>query len=474
MTVELSEEVEPSFPTVRAAFAGRGMGDLLRVLAGATASSVFFFAVYTACNVITARRTDVGHAAFGWERHIPFVPVMIVPYMSIDLFFFIALFVCRSRLERVNHARRIFLAITLAGICFLLFPLTMSLTRPPPAGPFAPIFKFLYGFDKPYNLAPSLHITLRTLLWVVYIPNTRGIVRAAIKVWFILIGISTVLTYQHQFIDLVTGQFLGLFCLHIFPPNSDGFRVRNRRIGIRYALGAMAFFTIAYLLRPWGLLLIWPGASLAILAWTYLAAGPAVFRKRNGRLPLSTHVVLWPYLVIVRLVLIWHKQREMQFSEVVPGVLIGQQLNRREAAVLVKDGVTAALDLTAEFTETYPLRSISYLSIPILDLTPPSKDQLGTAVAFLREHAGHGRVYVHCAWGYSRSACVVAAYLLATGQVGSVREAISKIEAVRPHIIMDDTHVKALQMFLEGLKCSCQTSVDVDHGTGDRCDLVFE
>ena len=71
MTVELSEEVAPSFPTVRAAFAGRGMGDLLRVFAGATASSVFFFAVYTACNVITARRTDVRHAAFRWERHIP-------------------------------------------------------------------------------------------------------------------------------------------------------------------------------------------------------------------------------------------------------------------------------------------------------------------------------------------------------------------------------------------------------------------
>ena len=474
MTVELSEEVAPSFPTVRAAFAGRGMGDLLRVFAGATASSVFFFAVYTACNVITARRTDVGHAAFGWERHIPFVPVMIVPYMSIDLFFFIALFVCRSRLERVNHARRIFLAITLAGICFLLFPLTMSLTRPPPAGPFAPIFKFLYGFDKPYNLAPSLHITLRTLLWVVYIPNTRGIVRAAIKVWLILIGISTVLTYQHQIIDLVTGQFLGLFCLHVFPPNADGFRVRNRRIGNRYALGAMATFMFAYLLRPWGLLLIWPGASLAILAWTYLAAGPAVFRKRNGRLPLSIHAVLWPYLVILRLALICHKQREMQSSEVVPGVLVGRQLNRREAAVLVKGGITAALDLTAEFTETYPLRSISYLSIPILDLTPPSKEQLESSVAFLREHAGHGRVYVHCAWGYSRSACVVAAYLLATGQVGSVREAISKIEAVRPHIIMDDTHVKALQMFLEGLKRACQTSVDVDPGIGDQRNFVFK
>ena len=39
-------------------------------------------------------RHDVGTFAFAWERFIPFVPVMVVPYMSIDLFFVAAPFLC--------------------------------------------------------------------------------------------------------------------------------------------------------------------------------------------------------------------------------------------------------------------------------------------------------------------------------------------------------------------------------------------
>ena len=55
-----------------------------------------FIVVYGACNWITAHRGDVGTWYYEWERRIPFVPVMIVPYMSIDLFFITAPFLCQS------------------------------------------------------------------------------------------------------------------------------------------------------------------------------------------------------------------------------------------------------------------------------------------------------------------------------------------------------------------------------------------
>ena len=351
--------------------------DLLRALANAVGLSLFFFAVYVSCNVITSRRSDVGHASFAWEQFIPFVPWMIVPYMSLDLFFFAAPFLCATRRERTDHARRLMLAMMIAGACFLLFPLTPTFTRPRVVGMFAPVFNFLYGFDRPYNLAPSLHIALRSLLWVVYVRHLRGLARAGVTVWFVLIGLSTVLTHQHQVIDVVTGQFLGLFCLHVFPDGSGAnIGPRNLRVAVWYGFGAMLIGLVAYAARPWGLVLLWPAASLAIMAWAYFKAGPAVFRKRDGRLPLSTYIVLGPYLLGTRMACLWHARRDVPFSRVRPGLIIGRSLRAAEARGLIAGGVDAVLDLTAECGETGPFLGLAYLNVPILDLTVPTAEQL--------------------------------------------------------------------------------------------------
>ena len=53
---------------------------------------------------------------------IPFVPVMILPYMSIDLFFVAAPFLARTRYASCRTlALRIAMAILLAAASFLLF-----------------------------------------------------------------------------------------------------------------------------------------------------------------------------------------------------------------------------------------------------------------------------------------------------------------------------------------------------------------
>ena len=59
--------------------------------------SLLFLVVYGGCNWITAQRSDVGLLNFEWERHIPFVPLLIVPYLSIDLFFVAAPFSVPNR-----------------------------------------------------------------------------------------------------------------------------------------------------------------------------------------------------------------------------------------------------------------------------------------------------------------------------------------------------------------------------------------
>ena len=123
-----------------------------------------FFLVYGWCNAFTSHRPDVGSFFFAWERRIPFVPVMILPYMSIDLFFAGSFFLCRSRAELRVHAWRIALAIAISAAGFLLFPLRLRLDAPGGHGWLGNLFAPLNALDQPYNLCPSLHISLRALL----------------------------------------------------------------------------------------------------------------------------------------------------------------------------------------------------------------------------------------------------------------------------------------------------------------------
>ena len=97
-------------------------GDLVsrgKAFAASVGLSLLFLLVYGACLWVTARRDDVRVFYFAWERAIPFVPFMILPYMSIDLFFVAAPFLFRNARELKVFVARVASAIFLAGICFL-------------------------------------------------------------------------------------------------------------------------------------------------------------------------------------------------------------------------------------------------------------------------------------------------------------------------------------------------------------------
>ena len=178
--------------------------------------SALFLVVYSTCNWITARRANVPTFYFEWERSIPFVPLLIVPYMSIDLFFMAAPFLCRAQDRLCVFARRVVFATLVAGLCFLLFPLRFAFARPPAFGLSGLVFNWFRTIDAPFNLVPSLHAAYWLLLADVYGRETRGFMRLTIMAWFALIAVSPVLTYQHHVIDIVTGLALGGLCLGLF------------------------------------------------------------------------------------------------------------------------------------------------------------------------------------------------------------------------------------------------------------------
>ena len=200
-----------------------------KALAVSLSLSALFLIVYGGCSWITAHRAHVGTLFFWWEVSIPFIPFFILPYMSIDLFFVVAPFLCRTDRELNTFSKRIATTILVAGVCFLLFPLRFAFPRPHAGGWLGAIFDWFRGMDAPFNLLPSLHAALMLILADVYIRHTRGAVRIAIVIWFILIALSPILTYQHHLIDIAGGFVLAGLCFRIFrDPDLSSLRSNAR------------------------------------------------------------------------------------------------------------------------------------------------------------------------------------------------------------------------------------------------------
>ena len=432
--------------------------------------SLLFLVVYGGCNWITAHRHEVSPFYFEWERAIPFVPWLILPYMSIDLFFVAAPFLCRTQAERRLFSKRVIAAILIAGTCFLLFPLRFGFDRPHSIGWSGALFDWFRGMDAPFNLVPSLHAALWVFLINLYARHLRGIAWTVAMGWFGLIGLSPVLVHQHHVIDIAGGFILAGYCFYFFRPSEreptvsaaaastnrhSNHAIResciagtyNVRVGAHYIIGALICLAATIVLRPWSMVLLWPAVSLGIVATAYFGVGPKIFRKGVGKLPLSTKLVLGPCLLGQHLSLIYYRRQCRPWDEIFLGIWIGRQLNNREAGRAVREGVTAVLDLSAEFSETKPFRALNYKNIPVLDLTAPTSAQLNEMAEFITSNMERGIVYVHCKIGYSRSTAAIVAYLLVSGRANNAAEAFSIIRRARPSIIIRPEIVSALQQF---------------------------
>jgi protein-tyrosine phosphatase/membrane-associated phospholipid phosphatase len=425
---------------------------LPRAIFWSVLTSVAFVVVYSATNAhahaLVRQGAKLPTVAFDFERHIPIVPAFIVPYMSIDAFFALSPLLCRTRRQMDRHAQRLLLATAVAGLFFWFVPLQLAWPRPQVEGVFKPVCDFLHGFDQPYNLAPSLHIALRSLLWVVYVRETGGLLQLFIKIWFVAIGVSTLLVGQHHLVDVLSGHLLAMWCLHLVPdrlPRVDP-GLRRFDIAFLHALGGAACVAVGVAVGWKGVAFAWPAYAMLIVASGYAGAGPAVFRKIDGRLLRSSRWILGPFLVGAWLN--WRLRRTREpMAEVTPTLLVGRKLGRDEIGVLRERGVTHVIDLTAEFSTPVAADAGAYTNVPVLDLIPPSPAQLTRAAdAYVAERDRGGRVMVHCGLGYSRGPCAAAACLLASGEANSVDDAIAKVSAVR-RSILSARHIESLRQF---------------------------
>lgn len=416
--------------------------------------SLLFVTVYGGCNWLAEQRTSVGVWYFDWERQIPFWPAMILPYLSIDAFFVVAPFLCRDRDELRVYARRMTAAILVAGACFIVMPLRYAFERPVADGWLGALFQAFTSLDRPFNLFPSLHVTLAVILVDMYWRHTKGVLRFVVAGWFLLIGLSTVLTYQHHVIDVVGGLALATA---IFYAVRDPLESRERplarcrpidvRIAGYYFLGAIAVIAAALALWPWGAVLLWPAISMGVVGSAYVGVGPGVYCKSNGAINWPAWLLLWPCLFGQWISHAYYRRQCRPFDEIAPGVLIGRRLHDSEAVNAIRCGVTAVLDVSAELDEAAAFRRIRYKNLQVLDLTAPALEQLHEGVRFIRAQARRGVVYVHCKAGYSRTAAMAGAYLLSGGRARTTDEAIAILRKARPSIVVRPEAELALRQF---------------------------
>ena len=143
-----------------------------------------------------------------WDRAIPLIPAWVAVYF-LAYVTWIAGFWRILTAERVRGIRVSFaygIAPILCGVCFVLFPCTM--TRPEVVGDglFAEITRFLYRVDPPANLLPSIHVLASYFCW-------RGMVGCrAIRMWekilffvfLLLVSLSVLFVRQHVLADIPT------------------------------------------------------------------------------------------------------------------------------------------------------------------------------------------------------------------------------------------------------------------------------
>lgn len=412
-----------------------------------------FFLSYGQVNQYTATRINVGSMVFGWEHSIPFLPWTIVPYWSTDLLYGLSLFICTSQRELTRHGCRLLTASLTACAAFLLFPLKFTFIRPETQGMFGWLFRQLEQFDLPYNQAPSLHIILTWLLWLRIRQHVNSGVRIVFAGWCLLIAISVLTTWQHHFIDILTGMVVAVIISYLIPMEGQWRWQRPShhalRLAGKYFIGGMVFL-LAGVMLPYGGMLLWPAGALLIVSAGYAGLGTRVFQKDdNGYLSLSARILLWPYLIGAWLSKQWFSRHLSKTTHIMGGISLGSFPKKSLP-------VGAVLDLTAEFHRGGG-QLTPWSAYPLMDLLVPQENDIQQAVAKLIQlRATHDGVLVCCALGLSRSATIVAAWLLVQRHVSSAHQAMAVIRTRRPQVVFTPAHIQMLKKFEDA---QCQTSL---------------
>jgi hypothetical protein len=169
----------------------------------------FFVFIYGYTNWRAKSARQTFSFVFDWELDTPFIPWMILPYVSLNLLLLTPIFFTNpGEIRRLGRAAA--LATLISGAFFYLLPAPIAFIRPADVPGWNFFYNIVWGLDGVNNTLPSMHIALATLtvclLWRWLSNAWRGFFVA----WMALIFVAVIFTWQHHIMDVVAGFAVGL------------------------------------------------------------------------------------------------------------------------------------------------------------------------------------------------------------------------------------------------------------------------
>lgn len=232
-------------------------------------------------------------------------------------------------------------------------------------------------------------------------------------------------------------------------------------IPVYYLTGALVALFAAIIVPGWPikLLLSWCFVALAMVSSAYWMNMAGLFRKRQGgKIPWYIRWLLVPFLLGVS-IYNWYARRRDNlpaWHEVAENLYVGRRLFASDVADLKEQGITAILDVTAEFDAldwASEDADVFYLNLPVLDHEAPSEHQIHEALQWIQnQHEQNRKVLVHCALGRGRSVFMVAAYMLTRATHDGLDKVMTAIQGERPVARLNSLQRRKLESFAENNK----------------------
>ncbi|WP_083535153.1 phosphatase PAP2 family protein [Chryseobacterium kwangjuense] len=375
--------------------------------------AVVFMVVYNFAAWYTSTLEKVPSFVFDFETYIPFLPWTIIAYMTSGIFFCLVFFFCTDKEQLKVLTKRMLFVTVIAGLCFIAFPLKFSLQKPPVEEFFLNYpYQFLKIFDSPFNQSPSLHIAYAFIFWTVFSRIKRY--RTLLMLWLLFLGISTLTTYQHHCIDILSGTVLAHAGFIIFPYRKNDFHYRNFYIANFYFLFGWILVSAALLMNhfhhySW-LLMLWPALMFILIGNHYQKNNVYFLKDKKGNIPSGKKIFYAPYILIYHI--FWKFLRKNKKPlEIAPRIYISSRPDRKDLFNFEINNDTLVYDLSAEMEELPDLRNkSSYHSFPFLDI---GTFDIGETQELIREITENykklpadGKIFIHCTMGFTRSTII--------------------------------------------------------------------
>lgn len=414
--------------------------------------SILFGVIYNFNAWYASTLSYVPSFVFSFEKHIPFIPWTIIPYLTSGIFFISIFFFCKNNEQLVTLFKRLLLVIITAGIFYFLFPLKYSFIKSDATNAlFRFLFQFIKNVDSPYNQAPSLHIAFAFIFWTVF-RDFKKKWRNLFAIWLVLLGLSTLTTYQHHLMDVLTSAILAQISFIIFPRQRNNFQLRNFHIANYYFLGGWMITLLSLLLNEFVnyfyLILLWPSLVVFLVGYNYQKNNVHFLKNTLGTIVWYKKVFYFPYIATYWF--LWKFLRKNKKTiEILSKIYISSKLDKVEIKNFNFNQHTLVYDFSAELEENAIIKENSqYFSVPILDIGAFDVSDIKKIVLEISENYKQlppdGKILIHCTMGFTRST-FIGILVIKNILYLPIEEAITKIKRKHKNAVIH----RDLQVFLK-------------------------